>query len=129
LFFAGHLRAGDLVLLKDPVLTDQLTHLRRKISSGGGERIDSPAHKLDDVANAAAGAVWHYYQSVDERQPIEGVVVQRHEYPDPEREKEIMAKEEMENLEREMQDYINKTEGGLGIPVQPGREFIPVKHS
>jgi hypothetical protein len=121
LSFAGHLRAGDLVLLKDPVLIDQLTHLRRKVSPGGGERIDSPAHKLDDVANAAAGAVWHYYQSVDERQPVEGVILQRREHPDPEREKEIMAKEEMENLEREMQDYINETEGGLGIPLKPGR--------
>jgi hypothetical protein len=127
LFFAGHLRAGDLVLLNDKTLIDQLAHLRRKISPGGGERIDSPAHKLDDVANAAAGAVWHYYQSVNERQPVEGVVVRRREHPDLQREKELAAKEELENCEKEMQDYINETEGGLGIPLKPGHEYFPVK--
>jgi len=104
-----------------------LTYLRRKISPGGGERIDSPAHKLDDVANAVAGAVWHYYQSVDERQPVEGVVVRRREHPDPERERELAAKEELENCEKEMMHYINETEGGLGIPVKPGHEYFPVK--
>jgi hypothetical protein len=126
LSFAGHLRVGDLVLLKDPVLIDQLTHLRRKISPGGGERIDSPAHKLDDVANAVAGAVWHYYQSMDVRQPVEGVVLQRHEHPDLQREKELQAKDELADCEREMMEYIADG-GGLGIPVKPGRESIPVK--
>ena len=117
--FAGHLRAGDLVLLNDKTLIDQLTHLRRKISPGGGERIDSPAHKLDDVANAVAGAVWHYYQSVDERQPVEGFVVQRREHPDPQREKELQAIDELADCEREMMEYI--ADGGvLGIPVKPG---------
>ena len=66
------------------------------------------------------GAVWHYYQSADERQPVEGVVVQRREHPDPKREKELVAKEELENCEKEMMDYINETEGGLGIPINPG---------
>jgi hypothetical protein len=128
LSFAGYLRAGDLVLLNDKTLIDQLTHLRRKISSGGGERIDSPAHKLDDVANAAAGAVWHYYQFANERQPVEGVIVQRHEHPDLLREKELQAKDELADCEREMMEYIADG-GGLGIPLKPGREYFPVRRS
>jgi hypothetical protein len=66
--------------------------------------------------NAVAGAVWHHYQSMNECQPVEGVVVQRREHPDLQRENELNAKDELADCEREMMDYIADG-GGLGISV------------
>ena len=41
--------------------------------------------------------------------------------PDPEREKELAAKEELGDCENEMAEYIAGTEGGLCVPVNPMR--------
>jgi hypothetical protein len=54
------------------------------------------------------------------RHSAPGLIAQRHEHPDSKREQELVAKEELENCEKEMMDYINETEGGLGIPINPG---------
>jgi len=40
----------------------------------------------------------------------------------------LQAKDELADCEREMMEYIADG-GGLGIPVKPRREFIPVKRS
>jgi hypothetical protein len=115
------LQAGAVVLLDDKKLTDQLKRLELQTLPSGAERIDHPKNANDDVASAAAGAIYHVCKGMASRQPTPGIVVQRHEHPDLQREKELAAKEGLENCEKEMMDYINETEGGLSIPVKPGR--------
>ncbi|MGA2361641.1 MAG: terminase large subunit [Candidatus Aminicenantales bacterium] len=120
------LQAGAVVLLNDRKLIDQLMRLEIQTLPSGAERIDHPKNANDDVASAAAGAIYHVCKGTGSRQPTPGLVVQRHEHPDMQREKELQAKDELADCEREMMEYIADG-GGLGIPIQPGREFIPVK--
>jgi hypothetical protein len=119
LALSNHLRAGDLVLLSDKILIDELQHLVRRNLPSGGVRISHPAHKFDDLAVAASLCIWQAFSSTSERKPIEPIRV-RHPHPDPEREKELQAKDVFADCEREMMEYIAGG-GGLGIPVKPGR--------
>jgi hypothetical protein len=121
------LQAGAVVLLDDKKLIDQLKRLELQTLPSGAERIDHPKNANDDMASAAAGAIYHVCKGMASRQPTPGLVVQRHEHPDLQRERELAAKEELENCEKEMADYISGTEGGLCVPFKPGREYFPVE--
>lgn len=115
------LQAGAVVLLNNRKLIDQLKRLELQTLPSGAERIDHPKNANDDMASAAAGAIYHVCKGMASRQPTPGLVARRHEHPDPERENELKAKEELQNCEKEMMDYINKNDGGLGIPLKLGR--------
>jgi hypothetical protein len=121
------LQAGAVVLLDDRKLIDQLKRLEIQRLPSGTERIDHPKNANDDVASAAAGAIYHVCKGMASGQPTPGLVVQRHEHPDLQRERELAAKEELENCEKEMADYISGTKGGLCVPFKPGREYFPVE--
>ncbi|MGA2363838.1 MAG: terminase large subunit [Candidatus Aminicenantales bacterium] len=114
------LQAGAVVLLDNKKLIDQLKRLELQTLPSGAERIDHPKNANDDVASAAAGAIYHVCKGMASRQPTPGLVVQRHEHPDLEREKELQAKDELVDCEREMMEFI--ADGGVvGIPLRSGR--------
>jgi hypothetical protein len=48
--------SGEVELLDDPTLVNQLAGLERRTRSGGKDIIDHPQNGKDDVANAVAGA-------------------------------------------------------------------------
>jgi hypothetical protein len=115
------LQARAVVLLDNKKLIDQLKRLELQTLPSGAERIDHPKNANDDLASAAAGAIYHVCKGMASRQPTPGLVVQRHEHPDLQREKELAAREELEDCKREMMDYINEAEGGVGILLKPRR--------
>lgn len=47
--------SGDVELLHNPILKNQLTNLERRVSRAGKDSIDHPPGGHDDVANAVAG--------------------------------------------------------------------------
>ena len=49
--------SGEVELLDDPTLINQLSSLERRTRSGGRDIIDHPPGKKDDLANAVAGVV------------------------------------------------------------------------
>lgn len=72
------------------------------------------------MASAAAGAIYHVCKGIASRQPTPGIIVQRHEHPDIQRENELQAKAELADCEKEIMDYINEAEGGVGLPLRSG---------
>jgi hypothetical protein len=58
------LNAGEVALLDHDRLIGQLASLERRTGRGGKDSIDHPPRGHDDVANAAAGALWlaHIHQ-------------------------------------------------------------------
>ena len=52
------LNAGNVELLDNRTLAAQLTFLERRTARGGRDSIDHPPGAHDDLANAAAGALW-----------------------------------------------------------------------
>lgn len=50
--------SGEVELLDDPVLVNQLAALERRVRAGGKEIIDHPKGGHDDLANVIAGAVF-----------------------------------------------------------------------
>lgn len=55
--FLPRLNSGEVELLDDDTLVDQLAALERRTRSGGRDLIDHPAGGRDDVANSVAGVV------------------------------------------------------------------------
>jgi hypothetical protein len=114
------MQANAVVLLNDKRLIKELARLELVTTPSGAERVEHPKNFTDDSASAAAGAIYHVCKGMDSRQPTPGLVVQRHEHPDPLREKELQAKDELPDCEREMMEYIADG-GGLAIPLRPAR--------
>ena len=112
------LQAGAVILLKDRKLIDQLKRLELQTLPSGAERIEHPKNANDDVASAAAGAIYHVCKGMASRQPTPGLVVQRHEHPDPSREKEREDKESMEDCEELMRKFLEESFGPICLPIK-----------
>jgi hypothetical protein len=52
------IHSGEVELLDNPKLVSQLVNLERKTARGGKDSIDHPPGGHDDLANAAAGAIF-----------------------------------------------------------------------
>lgn len=53
-----HMNSGEVDLLDLPRLTSQLITLERRTARGGRDSVDHAPGAHDDLANAAAGAIW-----------------------------------------------------------------------
>jgi hypothetical protein len=111
------LQSGAVVLLNDKKLIDQLKRLELQMMPSGAERIDQPKNANDDMASATAGAIYQVCKAMVSSQPTPGLVVQRHEHPESQLEKEKRDKEALENCEEEMRKYLEESFGPLGFPL------------
>ena len=112
------LQARAVVLLNNRKLIDQLKQLELQTLPSGAERIDHPKNANDDMASAAAGAIYQVCRGMASRQPTPGIVAQRHEHPDPSREKERKDKESMEDCEELMRKFLEESFGPLGFTIK-----------
>jgi hypothetical protein len=120
---------GEVELIPDKTLMDQLGRLRLAQTPGGKPKVTMPRPRLDDVSVAVAGAVndCHEFFENRRRSPAPEPVVVRHTHPDPVRERQIVAAKTNEECEAEWKAWAERDLGPLSIPMKGGREYTVIR--
>jgi hypothetical protein len=68
--FLPLINSGQVELLDNKKLFNQLVSLERRTARGGKDSIDHSPHSHDDIANSAAGVAWMVQESISHAGPI-----------------------------------------------------------
>jgi hypothetical protein len=117
-------RSDAVRLVSDKTLLAQLAGLERYATSKG-ERISAPEREKDDVAVAAAGAIYGVCKAMTMREPTPGIIKMAHEHPDPIKRCEQRLYKDMEECEVAFRESLERDFGGVCIPLKSGK--IPME--